>query len=210
MTSYGCIRFAPAPTASFWKAKQRIMSLGKNTIITFFGNDTALGQQNMTCIFVNSNAERIFKLCALCFILLGSFFGNIFIIIIVYKNRDLRKTINYFIVNMAISDLFFPLILLPVQITQLVTYSGHWRVSGIFGSIFCKLFIFTSSVSLLVSAQSLVWIAVDRFVAVVFPIKLGLISSRVRTTLDCSVNVDFSRRFLFPIVDNMGACWAWW
>ena len=175
------------------------MSLGKNTIITFFGNDTALGQQNMTCIFVNSNAERIFKLCALCFILLGSFFGNIFIIIIVYKNRDLRKTINYFIVNMAISDLFFPLILLPVQITQLVTYSGHWRVSGLLGSIFCKLFIFTSSVSLLVSAQSLVWIAVDRFVAVVFPIKLGLISSRVRTTAVVSTWI-LAGVFYFPLL----------
>ena len=35
--------------------------------------------------------------------------------------------------------------------------------------------------SLHVSAQSLVWIAIDRFVAVVFPIKLGLISKKIRT-----------------------------
>ena len=36
--------------------------------------------------------------------------------------------------------------------------------------------------SLLVSAQSLVWMATDRFVAVVFPIKLGLISTKISTT----------------------------
>ena len=35
--------------------------------------------------------------------------------------------------------------------------------------------------SLFVSVQSLVWIAIDRFVAVVFSIKLGLISSKIRT-----------------------------
>ena len=117
-----------------------------------------------------------------CFILMGSLFGNIFIIIIVYEHRDLHKAINYFIVNMAVSDLLFPLIVVPVNITGLATDSWHWRVSGILGSCFCKLFYFSSSVALHVSVQSLVWIAIDRFVAVVFPIKLGLISPKIRTT----------------------------
>ena len=136
---------------------------------------------NSTCSFVDSSAERFSKLCALCFILLGSLFGNIFIITIVYKNRDLQKTINYFIVNMAFSDLVLTLIVLPVKIATVVTDSRHWHVSGILGSIFCKFFFFISSASLFVSAQSLVWIAIDRFVAVVFPMKLGLISSKIRT-----------------------------
>ena len=157
------------------------MSLRNNTTVTATGNETTLGQQDWTCVFVDSNAARISKLCAYCFILLGSFFGNIFVMIIVYKRRDLRKTINYFIVNMAVSDLLFPLVAIPDQVTQLVTESSNWRVSGILGATFCKLYIFTSSVSVFVSVQSLMWIAIDRFVAVVFPIKLGLISSKIRT-----------------------------
>ena len=157
------------------------MSLKNTTTIPFNGNETALGQQNWTCIFTESTAERISKLCAYCFILLASLFGNIFIIIIVYKHRDLRKTINYFIVNMAVSDLLLSLVLLPVQITQLLTDSRHWHVRGILGSIFCKLVFLTSLGSILVSVQSLVWIAIARFVAVVFPMKLGLISSKIRT-----------------------------
>ena len=135
---------------------------------------------NFTCSFFDSSAERFSKLSVFFFILLGSLFGNIFIIIIVYKNRDLRKTINYFIVNMALSDLVFPLIILPVKVTELVTSSKHWYVTGILGSILCKLHIFASTTSFLVSTQSLVWIAIDRFVAVVFPMKLGLISSKIR------------------------------
>ena len=82
---------------------------------------------------------------------------------------------------MAVSDLLFPLVVIPDQITKIITESWHWHVSGSLGATFCKLYIFTSSVSLLVSVQSLVWIAIDRFVAVVFPIKLGLISSKIRT-----------------------------
>ena len=131
---------------------------------------------------LNTTAERISFIFIYCFILLGSFFGNIFIVIIVYKHRDLRKTINYFIVNMAVSDLLFPLIVIPINIVGLVTDSWRWRLTGILGSGFCKFFYFSSAVVLHVSVQSLVWIAIDRFVAVVFPIKLGLISPKIRTT----------------------------
>ena len=186
------------------KGKEEIMSLRNDTTILETGNETLLGQPNWTCIFsLNSTAERISKLCAYLFILLGSFFGNIFIILIVYKRRDLRKTINYFIVNMAVSDLLFPLVVIPDQITELITNSGHWRVSGILGSIFCKLFIFTSSVSLFVSVQSLVWIAIDRFVAVVFPIKLGLISSQIRTKAIASTWI-LAGVFYFPSLVTSG------
>ena len=156
------------------------MSLWDNTTVPLTSNKSAQDQLNSMCSYVDSPAERFSKICAFFFILLGSFFGNIFIIIIVYKNRDLRKTINYFIVNMALSDLVYPMILLPVKITELVTDSNQWHFSGILGSIFCKLYYFTSLVSLLVYTQSLVWIAIDRFVAVVFPLKRGLISSKIR------------------------------
>lgn len=190
------------------------MPLRSNSTISLTGNGTALGQnKNSTCIFVDSSAERISKLFVLSFILLGSFFGNIFIIIIVYMNRDLRKTTNYFIVNMALSDLVFPLILLPVTITELVTESEHWRVSGILGSIFCKLSYFASLVSLLVSTQSLVWIAIDRFVAVVYPMKLKLISAKIRTiaivsTWICAGLVNFPSLISSKLVvrDNDTAC----
>ena len=154
------------------------------TNVTIPANETALGRTNKLCglLVPHSAAERISLIFLYCVNLMGSFFGNIFIVIIVYKHRDLRKTINYFIVNMAVSDLLNPLIVIPVSIVGLATDSSQWRVSGILGSGSCKLFRFSSAVALHVSTQSLVWLAIDRFVAVVFPIKLGLISPRIRTT----------------------------
>ena len=166
---------------TIFKPKQQIMLFTFNTTILRVTNETAFGGQKIMCSVTDSTAEKISKIFAYYVILLGSFFGNIFIIIIVNKHRDLRKTINYFIVNMAVSDLLSSLIMIPVFITGLLTDSWHWRVHGILGLIFCKLYYFVGRVSLLVSAQSLVWIAIDRFMAIVFPIKLGLITNKIRT-----------------------------
>ncbi|XP_078382300.1 substance-P receptor-like [Oculina patagonica] len=179
------------------------MSLTSNTTIFTSPNETALGQQNSPCIFVDSTAERISKICAYCLILLGSLLGNIFIIIIVYKHRDLRKTVNYFIVNMAVSDLLYPVIIIPVQITELLTGSEHWRVSGILGSIFCKLHVFSGVVSSHVSAQSIVWIALDRFVAVVFPMRRELISTKIRTIAILTTWI-VAGLFNFPLLMTFG------
>ena len=160
------------------------MSSSNDTTSPLTANRTTMGQPNLPCgLHVpHSTAERISFISLYCVNLLGSFLGNIFILIIVYKHRDLRKTINYFIVNMAVSDLLFPLIVIPVNIVELVTESWQWRVREIFGSIVCHLFHFSGTMTLHVSTQSLVWIAIDRFVAVVFPVKLGLISPKIRKT----------------------------
>ena len=120
------------------------MPLTSNTTVNRISKEIGLRQQNSACIFVDSTAEKMSKIWAYCVVLLRSFLGNIFIITIVYKQRELHKTVNYFIVNMAVSDLVFPLMVIPVHVTGLVTDSWHWRVGGILGLILCKLLYFSS------------------------------------------------------------------
>ena len=81
---------------------------------------------------------------------------------------------------MAVSDFVYPLTHIPVQLTQITTSSWEWRITGTAGPVFCKLITFLSNVSITVSVQSLVWIALDRFVAVVLPMEVHLISSGFR------------------------------
>ena len=160
------------------------MSSMNNTTFQVTDNATTLDQQYTDChdiVASDSTVEKTSKLWGYYVILLGSFFGNAFIIAIVYKHRDLHKTINYFIVNMAVSDLIIPPIVLPFQIRNTHTDSQDWPINGIVGLMLCKLSYFATLVSIHVSAQSLVWIAIDRFVAVVFPLKVGLISKKIRT-----------------------------
>ena len=52
-------------------------------------------------------------------------------------------------------------------------------MSGPLGQTVCKLSFFTTDVSTLVSVESLLLIAVDRFRAVVFPLRSPLISSKL-------------------------------
>ena len=93
-----------------------------------------------------------------------------------YKTRSLRNPVNYFIANMAISDLLFPIFLIPQVLVQLNT--NTWLIDGPLGQALCKLSGYLVDVSSAVSIQSLVTIAVDRFGAVVFPLSSPLISSK--------------------------------
>ena len=90
----------------------------KNTTLTFIESETVLEQQNWTVILTDSTTEKISKLCAYCFLLQASLFRNIILITIAYRHQDLRKTINYFIVNMAVSDLPLSRGLLPDLVTD--------------------------------------------------------------------------------------------
>ena len=125
----------------------------------------------------NPTADKIGKTLVYCLIFIVSLAGNTVIGIIVYKTKTMRKPINVFIVNMAMSDLLFPIFLIPRDIKLL--YTNSWLIGGPLGQAFCTLVTVLSSVSFAVSIQSLVLIAVDRFGAVVYLLRSPLISSKL-------------------------------
>jgi len=126
---------------------------------------------------LNSTAAKIGKTSAYCLIFVVSLVGNSFIGIVVYKTQTLRKPINYFIINMVMSDLIYPISWIQREITE--SFSDSWLVGGSLGQALCKLFSSLTSISVVVSVQSLVLIAVDRLGAVAFPLRSPLISSKV-------------------------------
>ena len=121
---------------------------------------------------------KVSSIVVYCMVLLVGLTGNALIITLVYKRKDLRKTINQLIANMAFSDFVFQLTSIPVELAK-AAY-GQWPIAEPAGSIVCKIQSFVISTSVHVSVQSLTWIALDRFIAVVFPMKVHLISSRFR------------------------------
>ena len=103
-----------------------------------------------SCSFLpNSTGEKIGKTFAYCLIFAVSLVGNSFIGIIVCKTPALRKPINYFIVNMAMSDLLFPIFLLPIpwDLADLYVDSQWLVISGPLGQALCKLVLFLVDVS---------------------------------------------------------------
>ena len=137
-------------------------------------NATANGTQRSSCASPGDRAaENIGKTVAYSSILVVSLDGNLLIGIIVCKTKTMRRTINYLIVNMAVSDLLFPIFVFPAIITDM--NGGSWFFNS---QAFCKMVMLLQYLSSLVSIESMVLIAVDRFEAVVFPLAPPIISSK--------------------------------
>ena len=169
-------------------------------------NTTMNGTQPPSCPSA-STAEKIGVTFAYCLMFIVSLTGNIVIGIIVYRTKTMRKPINFFIVNMAMSDLLFPIIMIPLGIQGL--YIDSWLIDGPLGQALCKLFVFVRDLSTAVSIQSLVLIAVDRFGAVILPLRSPLISSKlcpffILTTWIVAIAVNFPELFALKLVEYPG------
>ena len=140
-------------------------------------NSTANGSSgSWSCL--NFTALKIGGTVAFCLIIIASLVTNSLIVITVCKTPNLKKPINYFIANMASSDLLFPLFLIPWSLSDLHT-NYSFLIGGQLGQALCKLLSFFANVSIVVSTQNLILIAVDRFGAVVFPLRSPLIRSKL-------------------------------
>ena len=126
---------------------------------------------------LRTTAYKIGLTITLSLIIAVSLTGNSFIVLIVYKTPTLRKPINYFIASMSMSDLLFSTIWIPYKLSKLHTNS--WLIGGQFGQALCKLIPFFANFSSIVSIQNLVLITVDRFGAVVFPLRSPLLRSKL-------------------------------
>ncbi|EDO35688.1 predicted protein [Nematostella vectensis] len=128
-----------------------------------------------------SPSEQIGKVFALAVIFVVSLVGNALIIITISKYKALQKSINYFILNMAVSDLILTLVTIPMLISKQIV-GNRWLIKGMAGLVLCKTSLFLSDISPVVSILSLVFMSFDRFVAVVFP--LWKLTSKTRVILN--------------------------
>ena len=173
-------------------------------------NSTVNGSSgSWSCL--NFSALKIGGTVTYCLIIIVSLVANSLIVILVCKTPNLKKTINYFIANMALSDLLYPIFLIPWDLSDLHTNS--FLIGGPLGQALCKLLPFFSTVSLTVSSQNLILIAVDRFGAVVFPLRSPLIRSKVRpffilATWIVAVAVSSPRLFPNELVESPEGTWC--
>ena len=129
------------------------------------------------------NAVSVFFTTAMATISLAAFTGNILVIYLVYKTPNLRTSTNYYYVNMAVSDFLASLTTWPLYLTDEIITSRGSVIQGTMATAGCKMGVFFRLVSTSVSILSLVLIAIDRFIATVFPLKASLISGKVRAAL---------------------------
>ena len=161
---------------------------------------------------LNSTAWKIGGTVIYCLFITVSLAANSLIVMIVYKTPNLRKPINYFIANMALSDLLYPIFWIPSLLSNLHT-SYSILIGGQLGQALCKLVPFFGAVSPTVSIQNLILIAVDRFGAVVFPLRSPLIRSKlcpffILATWIVAVAVNLPNVFAREIVESPEGTWC--
>lgn len=107
----------------------------------------------------------VFVPLAFGLIVLVGIFGNALVIIVVATNVQMRSTTNMLILNLAVADLLFIILCVPFTATDYVLNS--WP----FGLVWCQtvqyLIYFTSYVSI----YTLILMSIDRFIAVVYPVR---------------------------------------
>lgn len=174
-----------------------VLVIKKKIGTALFHSVVAEPQQRIHKIFIMDNsthtdpydpascsfAVSIFFTTAMATVSLAGFIGNILVIFSVYKYPILRTSTNYYYVNMAVSDLIASVTIWPLYLTdEIITSSGSLLQEPL-ATAACKVGMFFRLASTVVSILSLVLIAVDRFIATVFPLKAALITSKLRAAL---------------------------
>jgi len=167
-------------------------------------------------LFLPANQKTSFTLCY-CILLVLSVLSNVYVIAIVFRNKQMRTTINYLIVNMAISDLVGSIAAISPTLAFLHNMSFQWMVGGRFGSALCKIASFTRDVSISVSIMSMVAIGFDRFFAVVFPMSVTPKILQIRVVIPviwiisvASFSIDMIIFKLVPVVPKVYLCGLVW
>ena len=121
------------------------------------------------CFVRDSTAVKMLRIVPYCILLVVSLLGNSVMIAVVWKEQRMRKTVNFFIVNICVADLF---ITFYMPRAMSLWYAGYkWQVNGTLGLIVCKLGVFMHETAICVSIFTVVAISCDRFFTVVLPLK---------------------------------------
>ncbi|XP_069962224.1 octopamine receptor beta-2R [Bactrocera oleae] len=120
----------------------------------------------------------VFKASLMLFIIIAAIFGNLLVIISVMRVRKLRIITNYFVVSLAMADIMVAMMAMTFNFSVQVT--GRWN----FGIFVCDLWnsldVYFSTASIL----HLCCISVDRYYAIVKPLKYPInMTKRVVTIM---------------------------
>lgn len=91
--------------------------------------------------------------------------GNLLVCFVVCRNRAMHTVTNFFIANLAVSDIL--MCLLAVPFTPLYTFIGRW----VFGAAMCHVVSGAQAVSVYISSLTLTAIALDRYIVIMFPFR---------------------------------------
>ncbi|KAI7793476.1 trace amine-associated receptor 13c-like [Triplophysa rosa] len=140
------------------------------------------------------DAEYIFVYIFISVTTVFTVFLNLLVIISISHFKQLHTPTNLIILSLAIADLIVGLILMPVQGIKLIEPCWY------FGEVFCAIFPLIFYVVITASLGNLIFISVDRYIAVNDPLRYPMRVTTNRAVLSIIVNWLFSSVYCFIIL----------
>ncbi|KAM9445225.1 neuromedin-K receptor [Clarias gariepinus] len=110
---------------------------------------------------------------------LVSVFGNLVVIWIIVAHKRMRTVTNSFLLNLAVADASVAALNTPVNLVYAA--HGDWY----FGDAYCKFHNFFPVASVFASIYSMTAIAVDRYMAIIHPLKPRFSATLTRVVIVC-------------------------
>ncbi|XP_069803671.1 5-hydroxytryptamine receptor 6 [Dendropsophus ebraccatus] len=114
------------------------------------------------------NGRQVWMAAFLCFIIFLTTLGNSLLILLIFTQRSLRNTSNYFLVSLFMSDLMVGLVVMPPA--MLNELYGRWVLDTEFCCIWYSFDVMCCSASIL----NLCVISLDRYLLIISPLKYKL------------------------------------
>ena len=168
-----------------YPAKSEAISLLKSSLIrsnlyifrkaTMFANNTSandeefkeLSGDNGTCFLaIDHVAVMTSYITIYSILLLASLTGNT---LLIYASVKSNIRMGLILANIAVSDILYSIFHFPREMVTYIKASTAFQLQGWIGHVVCKICTFVTDVTIAVSTLSLVLVAADRLVAVVFP-----------------------------------------
>ncbi|KAB7504767.1 Neuropeptide Y receptor [Armadillidium nasatum] len=118
------------------------------------------------CNYPNNLTFNICIYVLYSLILIIAFFGNILVVYTVFSSTKMKTVTNYYIANLAIGDLCMAIFCVPFSFLSTLILQ-YWP----FGFHLCVTVNYLQAVAVFVSAYTLVAISIDRYFAIIYPLK---------------------------------------
>ncbi|XP_005089627.1 neuropeptide Y receptor type 2 [Aplysia californica] len=120
-----------------------------------------LVQQYTSETFWFSTSTVIALVLSYCVVIISGLIGNIFVILVVYRKKELRGSRNIYILNLSVCDVIMCSVCMPFSLVKLTV--KKWTL----GLAMCRFVPALATIDVFVSTCTILAIAIDRYMSIV-------------------------------------------
>ncbi|XP_043514690.1 trissin receptor [Frieseomelitta varia] len=141
-------------------------------------NETSLRDISLNEEYILDRTDiRLIFITLYTIVFVFCFLGNLMVIFVVTFSRRLRSITNFFLANLAVADFCVGVFCVYQTLTNYLMNS--WPL----GDVLCKVYMFVHALSYTASVLILMVVCIERYLAIVYPIKCRSVLTRSRLQL---------------------------